>query len=134
MGATGGAAVEQDAFWLSLRREFWHIGAMESLRQELDRLHASVCKGLADPKRLLIINILRDGPMSVSDICEMLELPQSNVSQHLGILRDKGLVTSRRDGQFVYYSLTSMKLVEAMDLLRELMADQIPAATIRTAG
>jgi DNA-binding transcriptional ArsR family regulator len=100
---------------------------MESVRRELNRLHASVCKGLADPKRLLIINALRDGPMSVSDICDRLELPQSNVSQHLGILRDKGLVTARRDGQFVYYSLTSEKLVQAMDLLRELMAEQISA-------
>lgn len=97
---------------------------MESLRQEFDRLHASVCKGLADPKRLLIINILRDGPLSVSELTELLDLPQSNVSQHLGILRDKGLVTSRREGQFVYYSLVSMKLVEAMDLLREIMMEQ----------
>ncbi|MEA1902550.1 MAG: metalloregulator ArsR/SmtB family transcription factor [Actinomycetota bacterium] len=107
---------------------------MESLKQELDRLHASVCKGLADPKRLLIINILRDGPMSVSDICKRLELPQSNVSQHLGILRDKGLVASRRDGQYVYYSLTSLKLVEAMDLLREVMADQINSTVATTTG
>lgn len=106
---------------------------MESLKQELDRLHASVCKGLADPKRLLIINALRDGEMSVSDICDQLELPQSNVSQHLGILRDKGLVASRREGQKVYYSLTSLKLVEAMDLLRELMAEQLPGAAVGAA-
>ena len=62
--------------------------------------------------------------MSVTEICETLELAQSNVSQHLAILRDKGLVTSRREGQFVYYSLTSMKIIEAMDLLREVMATQ----------
>ncbi len=83
---------------------------MESVKQELDRLHASICKGLADPKRLLIINTLRDGPMSVSEICDDLDLPQSNVSQHLAILRDKGLVVSKRDGQFVYYSLASRSL------------------------
>ena len=100
---------------------------MESLRLELERLYASVCKGLADPKRLLIINLLRDGEMSVSDIYEVLELPQSNVSQHLSILKDKGLVKSRRNGQFVYYSLTSPKIVEALDLLREVMDDQLGA-------
>ena len=105
---------------------------MDSLRQELDRLHASVCKGLADPKRLLIINVLRDGPMSVSDICEELSLPQSNVSQHLGILRDKGLVRRERDGQFVYYSLTSPKIIEAMDLLREVMAEQFAPTPAQT--
>ena len=108
---------------------------MESINQELDRLHAGVCKGLADPKRLLIINTLRDGPMSVSEICKELGLPQSNVSQHLAILRDKGLVVSKRDGQFVYYSLSSQKIVEDMDLLREVMAEQFsPSATARAAS
>ena len=119
---------------LSLGGNIWHIGRMESLKHELDRLHASVCKGLADPKRLLIINALRDGELSVSSICEQLDLPQSNVSQHLGILRDKGLVTSRREGQKVYYSLTSLKLVEAMDLMRELMAEQLSGTTVGAAG
>lgn len=103
---------------------------MDSERRELDRLHASVCKGLADPKRLLIINALRNGQMSVSQICDELELPQSNVSQHLAILRDKGLVVSQRDGQFVYYSLASMKIIQAMDLLREVMAEQVSAPSV----
>lgn len=107
---------------------------MDSLREELDRLHANVCKGLADPKRLLIINALRDGPMSVSDLCEALDLPQSNVSQHLAVLRDKGLVLSQRDGQFVYYSVRSMKLIEAMDLLREMMADQLSSSALAGAA
>ncbi len=103
---------------------------MRSTRQELDQLHASVCKGLADPKRLLIIDTLRDGPMSVSEICEALDLSQSNVSRHLAILREKGLVASRREGQFVYYSVTSMKLIEAMDLLRDVMAAQLAPAVV----
>ena len=98
---------------------------MSTLRDELLHLHANVCKGLADPKRLLIINALRDGEMAVSEICAALELPQANVSQHLAILRDKGLVRTRRDGQYVYYSLSSHKIIEAMDLLREVMAAQL---------
>lgn len=95
---------------------------MSSIANELNLLHASVCKGLADPKRLLIISILRDGELSVSDICDELELPQANVSQHLAIMRERGLVNARKDGQFVYYSLTTHKIVEAVDLLREVMA------------
>ena len=98
---------------------------MANVRRELLQLHASVCKGLADPKRLLIINALRDGELAVSEICAVLELPQANVSQHLAILRDKGLVRSRREGQFVYYTLSSPKIIEAMDLLREVMAEQL---------
>lgn len=102
---------------------------MSSNRQELLQLHASVCKGLADPKRLLIIDALRDGELSVSEICELLDLPQANVSQHLSILRDKGLVRTRRDGQYIYYSLSSAKIIEAMDLLREVMNEQLVVHT-----
>ena len=103
---------------------------MTTIQQELYQLHAQVCKGLADPKRLLIINALRDGERSVSEICEMLDLPQSNVSQHLAILREKGLVTTRKQGQRVFYSLSSKKIIEAVDLLREVMAEQVMVGKI----
>ena len=102
---------------------------MPSIRSELYQLHASVCKGLADPKRLLILNALRDGERSVTDLVADLDIPQANVSQHLAVLRDRGLVSGRRDGQWVYYSLTSVKIVEAMDLLREVMSEQLGTAT-----
>lgn len=103
----------------------WQTAPMSSIRQELTLLHASVCKGLADPKRLLIINALRDGERTVSQLVDELDLPQANVSQHLAVLRDKGLVQSRKHGQFAYYSVTSKKIIQAMDLLREVMAEQI---------
>ena len=98
---------------------------MSSIERELNELHASVCKGLADPKRLLIIDALRDGESSVTALCEKLGVAQANVSQHLAILRDKGLVLSRRDGQRVFYKLRSTKIVDAVDLMREVMADII---------
>ena len=101
-----------------------------SIAHELNQLHASVCKGLADPKRLLIINALRDGEMSVGEICDELHLPQANVSQHLAIMRDRGLVNARKDGQFVFYSLTTMKIIEAVDLLREVMAMHYEGAPV----
>lgn len=88
------------------------------------RLHANVCKGLGDPKRLLLIDALRDGERSVSEMCDELDLPQTNASQHLAVLRDKGLVRSRKDGQRVFYSLTSPKIIVAVDLLRDVMAEQ----------
>lgn len=100
---------------------------MSTIRSELYRLHASVCKGLADPKRLLIINALRDGERSVTELCDMLGLPQTNVSQHLAVLREKDLVEVRRDGQWSYYSLTSPKIIEAMDLLRDVMSERLGA-------
>ena len=100
---------------------------MHSVTDELIALHSKVCKGIADPKRLLIINALRNGERSVMDLCNELHLPQANVSQHLAVLRDRGLVSARRDAQRVFYSLTSMKIIEAIDLLREVMAEQMQA-------
>lgn len=104
---------------------------MSTMHQELYQLHASVCKGLADPKRLLILNALRDGERSVSEICDAVDLPQANVSQHLAVLREKGLVTARKDGQWVYYSMSSPKIMQALDLLREVMSEQLaPSAVV----
>lgn len=100
---------------------------MHPAEQELNQLHASVCKGLADPKRLLIIDALRDEEQSVSDLCDYLGLPQANVSQHLAVLREKGLVTARKEAQKVFYSVSSRKIIQAMDLLREVMHEQMPA-------
>lgn len=97
---------------------------MTDLQTEFADLHAHICKGLADPKRLLILNALRDGERSVSDLVEELSLPQANVSQHLAILRDRGLADTRREGQRVFYSVTSPKIIAAMDLLREVMHEQ----------
>jgi len=99
-----------------------------SIQAEFYALYAQVCKGLADPKRLLIINALRDGERTVSDLVTELEIPQANVSQHLAVLRDRGLVQVRRDGSWSFYSVTSQKIIMAMDLLREVMADQTTVA------
>jgi ArsR family transcriptional regulator len=98
---------------------------MSEVREELYQLHASVCKGFADPKRLILINALREGERSVSELCEITQIQQANASQHLAILKSKGLVSSRREGQRVYYKVTSPKINEALDLLREVMADQL---------
>ncbi|MGI9647622.1 MAG: ArsR/SmtB family transcription factor [Acidimicrobiia bacterium] len=98
---------------------------MTSVQRELYQLHASVCKGLADPKRLLILNALRNGELSVTEICDEVGFAQANVSQHLAVLRDRGLVSARKEGQYVYYSVASPKIIEALDLLREVMTEQV---------
>lgn len=96
-----------------------------SVAAELHELHARVCKAIADPKRLLIINELRDCEMSVGDLCEALGITQSNASQHLAILRERGVVTTRRDGTSVFYALRGTKVVQAVDLLREFLAQDL---------
>jgi ArsR family transcriptional regulator len=97
----------------------------EEVRTEIFQLYANLCKGLADPKRLLIIETLRERPLTVSEISAELELPQSNVSQHLGILRQREIVRTRRRGSNVFYSLANPKILDALDLLREVMTEQL---------
>ena len=101
---------------------------------EFYELHARVCKAIADGKRLLIINELRDGPRSVGELADALGIPQANASQHLAILRDRGIVTARRSGSSIHYSLTSSKVVEAIDLLYEFMTERQDAGAISLAG
>ncbi|MDC5697498.1 metalloregulator ArsR/SmtB family transcription factor [Intrasporangium calvum] len=92
---------------------------------QLQELHARVCKAIADPKRLLIINELRDRELSVGDLSEALHLSQSNTSQHLAVLRERGIVTSHRVGTNIYYALRSQKVIQAVDLLREFLAEDL---------
>ena len=62
----------------------------QDVAAQLQELHARVCKAIADPKRLLIINELRDRELSVGDLCDALGISQSNASQHLAVLRERG--------------------------------------------
>lgn len=95
------------------------------LRQELDELVASMCKALNDPKRLLLLYALRFGAHTVTELCEVIEAPQSNTSQHLAVLRDRGLVEAERQGNNVLYSLRHPKVIEAIDVLRSVMSDEL---------
>jgi ArsR family transcriptional regulator len=94
---------------------------------EIYALHARVCKAIADPKRLLILDALRDGSRSVGEIAEDLGISQPNASQHLAILRESNIVTTSRRGNTVYYALNSSKVLDAVDLLRAFMPEHLPA-------
>jgi len=86
-------------------------------------MHAYLCKALAHPVRLLIIDQLRAGPLAVGELADRIGLAQSNLSQHLAILRAKRLVSHRRDGNNVYYQIRDPRLIRAFDLLREVLRD-----------
>ncbi len=87
------------------------------------QLHAKLFRGFADPSRLAILNALRTGARTVSDIVQATGLTQSNVSNHLGCLRDCGLVTAHQEGRFVYYALSDTRVGQLLRLAEELLAD-----------
>lgn len=95
----------------------------ESLKEEVVRMHAQLCSGIAEPSRILIIYSLAEGHKCVNDIASELDLSQPTVSRHLKILRDTGILQSERDGQQVYYSLTDKRILQALDLLRGMLGD-----------
>lgn len=92
--------------------------------EQLFEMHAQLLKALAHPRRLEIINLLRDQELCVSEIYEMLDLPQANISQHLMILRDAKVLVTKRNGKQIIYQLANIKIIEASDLLREVLIDQ----------
>jgi DNA-binding transcriptional ArsR family regulator len=97
----------------------------DTIRKEVLKLQAELCKSLSDPKRLQIIQELRGGEKSVSELAGILGLKQSNTSQHLGVLRRVGVIIPRKEGHTVYYRLADAKIAEACDLVHELIGEQL---------
>lgn len=113
---------------------------------ELRRLKAEIFQALGHPTRLAILEALQDGELTVGAILSRLGMGQGNVSQHLAILRSRRLVSTRKDGNRVFYSLrdpilgrvlaqmrryTASYLTEDLALLREMQSGRAPA---RAAG
>ena len=95
----------------------------EQLERKVGLLHTHVCGGLGNPNRILILYLLADHPHNVTELTGALHITQPTVSNHLKILRDCGLVLTRREGTTVYYSLADPRIIEALDILRTILAD-----------
>ena len=87
--------------------------------------HAEMCKVFSHPKRLELINALRNKEMSVGELSQRLGLSLANLSQHLAMMRERHTLLSRKEGNVVYYRIANPRLLEAFDLLREILIEQI---------
>lgn len=90
--------------------------------EEAILLHRYICEGVGDPKRLRLLYLVAEQPRRVSDLTELLGVSQPTVSHHLRILRDRGLVATRKEGATVYYSLSHPRILEALDMMRAIVA------------
>ena len=95
------------------------------LTRELELLHERVCPALGDPTRMRLLYALADKPCNVTELVRALALPQSTISRHLSVLRSRHLVLTERRGTAVIYSLKSKRLLEVLDMLREILREQI---------
>jgi ArsR family transcriptional regulator len=97
----------------------------QSLKQEISQLEADFCFSLSDPTRILILYALSETPLNVTELTNELGVTQPTTSRHLKVLRDRGLVTTKRQGTTITYHLSDKRLVQALDLLRSVMRDRL---------
>ena len=102
-----------------------HSAANARAEEELYRLQAEFCKGMAHPTRIHILRALKQGEMPVNELAKAVGVTQANASQHLAILRQFGLLRTRRDGSTVYYSIADHRIVEACELVRSCIGERL---------
>lgn len=106
----------------------------QNLNRKVYEMHAEICKVLTNPKRIELLNLLREEERSVGELVTLAELPQTNVSQHLSFLRQKGMVVARREGANIFYSVANPKIFHAMDIMKELLLEKLHGEQKLVAG
>lgn len=91
---------------------------------DTSQMHASVCRALADPKRIQILYALHRRPRHVSALAYDLNLPQPTVSRHLRILKQLSLVVGQRNGPAVVYDINDERIIDVLDLVHDVMVDR----------
>ena len=106
------------------------------MENKLFELHAELCKALADPTRLEILNLLSGGEKSVSELAALMKIRQANLSQHLAVLRQRNVVVTRKHGTTVSYRIANRKMIKACNLIRAVLLEQIESGQkiVKAAG
>jgi len=86
---------------------------------------ADFCAALSEPTRIFILYALNEHPFNVTELTNELGIPQPTTSRHLKILRERGLVFTKRQGTVVTYHLADKRIIQALDLLRAAMRDRM---------
>lgn len=97
----------------------------KNIEEKMFQMHAEICKSMANPTRLKIMNLLREGEKSVEELKKRLNLPKANLSQHLSILRQQRIVSTRRAGLNIYYKVVNPKTIKACDILGQVLFEQL---------
>ncbi len=92
--------------------------------KSLFEMQAEICKTLTNPKRIEILNVLRNEEKTVSQLVSALGVSKANVSQHLAVMRHKGILTTRREGVNIYYRVANPKVIDACTLMKEVLFEQ----------
>jgi ArsR family transcriptional regulator, virulence genes transcriptional regulator len=101
--------------------------AVSQDQARLWEMQADICQTLANPKRLQIINLLKEEELSVGAMVKAMGVPKANLSQHLSVMRQKGILATRRDGTTIYYRLAIPYITEACAIMRDVLLDVLSA-------
>lgn len=93
--------------------------------QTIYKLQAEICAALASPVRLHILDLLSDGEKTATDLLTELKIPKANLSQHIAVLKDAGIIQSRKEGLFQYLSLSLPTIKEACGLIRSVLLTKV---------
>jgi ArsR family transcriptional regulator len=92
---------------------------------EISQFKAEFFKALAHPLRIRILDALRNGEVSVNDLCGRLGAEQTTVSQQLSVLRNRNIVIGRKDGNSVYYSVHDPAIFKMLDVAKEIFNNHL---------
>lgn len=100
----------------------------------LNEMHADLCKVFTSPTRVQILMLLRHGEKTVRELADEVEIPQPNVSQHLAVMRARGILTVRKEGTTAHYRLSNPKVLKAFDIIREVIHENLQQGARITKG
>jgi DNA-binding transcriptional ArsR family regulator len=92
---------------------------------EIELLHNRMCKAVGDTTRIRILYALNEKLQYVTELAELLSIPQPTVSRHLAILKQCSLVVAERDGAAVYYRLSDERIISVLDTMRQLLRESV---------
>jgi ArsR family transcriptional regulator len=92
---------------------------------EIALLHSTLCQAVNDPKRIQILYALAEEPLNVTALAAALDTPQSTISRHLAVLRQRSLVITERDGASVIYRLADLRILDVLDTMRQMLRDSL---------
>jgi ArsR family transcriptional regulator len=93
--------------------------------KEIYKLHADFCKFMGNPKRIEILFLVGEKEMCVDELALAMNARVPNISQHLAVMRERGVVDVRREGTKMYYSLSNPKTLQACMIMRDAMYEQM---------
>lgn len=96
-----------------------------NIKEKIFQAQAEICASLSNEKRLRIIDLLGKEELSFGELSDKLRIRKPNLAQHLFVLKQQGVIIMRKQGKNTFYRISDVRVIEACQLMREVLMDQI---------